>query len=127
MLWRTLVNAIAVLAATWLMGGIHFDADDSTSSLVATLAIVSILIGLLNALVKPILTIITSCLMVITFGLFVWVINAVILRLASQICYGLGVGWYVEGWGSAFGGALIISIVSMFFGRDRTKTYGSRQ
>lgn len=125
MLWRTVVNAAAVGVATWLLPGISFIGNDTTGRRALTLAIVAVVIGLLNAFVKPVLTLVSSCLVAITLGLFLWVINAAMLMLASWLCGGFGVGWHVAGWGSAFVGALIVSVVAMILGGNRAN-YGGR-
>ena len=125
MLWRTVVNAAAVGVATWLLPGISFIGNDTTGQRALTLAIVAIVIGLLNAFVKPVLTLVSSCFVVITLGLFLWVLNAAVLMVASWLCGAMGVGWHVAGWGSAFVGALIVSVVAMLLGGNRDN-YGGR-
>ncbi|SBT30209.1 Hypothetical protein PFR_JS14_2050 [Propionibacterium freudenreichii] len=125
MLWRTVVNAAAVGVATWLLPGISFIGNDTTGQRALTLAIVAIVIGLLNAFVKPVLTLVSSCFVVTTLGLFLWVINAAVLMFASWLCGAMGVGWHVAGWDSAFVGALIVSVVAMLLGGNRDN-YGGR-
>ena len=52
----------------------------------------------------------------LTLGLFIWVINAVMLRITSAACNHLGVPWHVDTWPAAFLGALIVSVVSTVLG-----------
>lgn len=118
MIWRFIVNALAVAAATWLVPGITFVGQHSYQDQAITLAIVAVVIGLLNTFIKPILTVLSSCLLIITFGLFAWVINAGLLVGASWICYQFGVGWTVLDWTSAFIGSLIISFIAILLGRN---------
>ncbi|SER83694.1 putative membrane protein [Propionibacterium cyclohexanicum] len=118
MLWRIVVNALAVAAASWLLPGITLRASDPVVQQGFTLVVVALVLGALNAFVKPILTFFGSCLIIMTLGIFLWVINAVLLMATSSICSALGVGWQVRDWNSAFGGALIISVVAMVLGRN---------
>ncbi|MFT8394760.1 phage holin family protein [Propionibacterium sp.] len=114
---RTLVNALAVAIATWLISGIILAPWDPPAKQALSLVIVALVLGFLNSFVKPILHLLGSCLIVITFGLFLWAINAALLMLTSSLCGVLGVGWQVLNWNSAFGGSLIISVVAMVLGR----------
>jgi putative membrane protein len=69
-------------------------------------------LGVVNALIAPVLKILTCPLIILTLGLFTLVINALMLWLAGAIASALGVGFYVEDFGAAFLGALVISVVS---------------
>lgn len=115
---RIIINAVAVAIATWLIPGITLAAPD-TVNIVITLLVVGAILGLLNAIVKPILQLISFPLIVITLGLFLWVVNAGVLLLASGAAGALGIGWQVAGWPPALGGALVISLVNMVL--DRTE------
>lgn len=115
MIWRWLVNSLAVAAATFLVGGITVTAEDTTG-MVVTLVVVALILGLVNTVVKPILQTVTGCLVVLTFGLFLLVINALMLMLTSWLATQIGVGWHVADFGAAFWGALVISIVSFVLG-----------
>lgn len=77
------------------------------------MAIMALIFGLVNALIRPILKFLTCPLIMLTLGLFTLVINALMLLLASWLGRQLGLGFYVEGfWPAAFLGALVISVVS---------------
>lgn len=110
-IWRVLADAAALAVATWAVPGIHLTTD-TTSRRVLTLLGVAAAFALLNAVVKPLLHIVGSCLIVLTLGLFLWVINAVMLMLASSAAHALRLPWHVDSWGAAFWGALIVSVVS---------------
>ena len=69
--------------------------------------------GLLNALLRPILALLSCPLLILTLGLFTFVINAVILLVTSALSGSLGIGFHVDGFGSAFLGALVVSVVSI--------------
>jgi putative membrane protein len=77
-------------------------------------AIMAVILGLVNAVVRPVLKFLSCPLIILTLGLFVLVINGITLWLASRIAVDwFGVGFYVDGFWSGFWGALIVSIVSV--------------
>lgn len=118
MFWRWLVNSLAVALATWLVAGISVTTTDPTSAVV-TVVLVALVLGALNTLVKPLLQVLGGCLVVLTFGLFLLVINALVLMLTSWLAGLLGIGWHVDGFAAAFWGALVISAVSLVLGSPR--------
>ena len=71
------------------------------------------ILGLVNALVRPVLKILTCPLILLTLGLFTLVINGFTFWLSARIANWLGIGFYVDGFWPAFWGALIVSIVSV--------------
>jgi putative membrane protein len=107
LLLRILINAAALWAAVHFVGGIHF-----TGSAAGLLG-VALVFGILNAIVRPILFFFSLPLLVITLGLFTFVLNAIVLLLTSALSSRLGLGFSVDGFGAAFWGAIVISIVSM--------------
>ncbi|HEY6052098.1 MAG TPA: phage holin family protein [Thermoanaerobaculia bacterium] len=104
---RLLINAAALWIATRIVPGITASPDP------VTFLAVALVFGLLNALVGPLLRILTCPLMILTLGLFTFVINAVILMLTSSLAGRFGLGFHVAGFWSAFWGALVVSIVSV--------------
>jgi len=108
---RTVATAVAVAVAAYLVPGIVVSGPTPTAKIL-TLLVVAVVIGLLNALVKPIIQGLTGCLILLTFGLFLLVINAGMLMLASWIAQNLGFGFYVSGFVPAVIGSTIVSIVS---------------
>jgi putative membrane protein len=111
LLMRLIVNAIAVGAAAWLLSDITISGT-STTRRVITLVVVAAIFGLVNALIKPLATILSLPFIVLTLGLLIFVINAVMLLLTSWISDGLDVPFEVDGFGTALLGALIITVVS---------------
>jgi putative membrane protein len=105
-LLRWLITAVALYVAVRLVPGITYDGDW------ATLAGMALIFGLVNALVRPLLTLLSCPLILLTLGLFILVINGAMLLLAARLGDLLGVRFYVQGFSSAFWGALVISIVS---------------
>jgi len=106
-LLRLLINAAALWVATRIVTGITADASATTFIAVA------LVFGLLNALVRPLLSMLTCPLMILTLGLFTFVINALILWLTSAAAGKFGLGFHVAGFWPAFWGALVVSIVSV--------------
>ena len=106
---RALVAAIGLWVADALIDGISFD---STGWLLGA----AVVLGLINAVVRPLAMILTLPITVITLGLFLLVLNAGMLSLASWLLS----GFHVAGFWSAFWGAIVVSLVSgigsWFFG-----------
>src|SRR6266516_528405 len=101
---RWSITTVAVLVAAHTVKGIHYDKGHWSSLLVATLVL-----GLLNAFLRPLLLLLSLPLLVVTLGLFTLVINALLLYLVGQIIQ----GFYVESFGAAFWGGLVISVVAL--------------
>ncbi|NNG35415.1 phage holin family protein [Nakamurella aerolata] len=107
---RTVATALAVALATWLIPGITLVGEHDTKR-VLTLLAVALIIGVINAVVRPVVTFLTGCLVLLTLGLFLLVINAAMLLLASWVAEKLSLGFGVDGFWPALWGSLIISIV----------------
>ncbi len=99
-----IINTAAVLVATAILHG-HIKYDTLQNLLVA-----SLLLGILNAFVRPILLLIALPLLIFTLGLFTLVINALLLYFVGQL---LQPGFQVDSFRHAFLGALIISVISV--------------
>jgi len=99
------INTLAVLVAVYVVPGIRFK-DDS----LWTPFVTSLVLGILNAFLRPILMLLALPLLIVTLGLFMLVINALLLYFVSFL---LGNYFQVDSFGSAFLGALIISVVSL--------------
>jgi putative membrane protein len=108
---RTIVTAIALWVAVALVSGIRL-AGGSTGRNALVLIIAALVIGVINAFLKPIIKVLGCPLYVLTLGLFALVVNALLLELASWVCRQLHVPFHVDGFWSAFWGAIIIAIVS---------------
>lgn len=108
---RLLANMGALALATWLLSGITLTAS-TTERKVLTLLIVALIFGVVNAIVKPIFTLVTAVAVVLTLGLFLIVINALMLLLTSWISDQFSLGWNVNGFWTAVLGSIIVSIVS---------------
>jgi putative membrane protein len=97
------INTLAVLVAVYIVPGIHY--HQALDLLVA-----SLLLGILNAVLRPLLLIVALPLVILTLGFFLLIINALLLYFVSFV---LHPHFYVDRFSSAFWGALIISIVSV--------------
>lgn len=104
---RWLINAAALWAAVEIVPGVTYRGAWTS------LFVVALLFGLLNAFLRPLLTLMSCPLLILTLGLFTFVINALILWLTSALSGSLGIGFYVAGFGAAFLGALVTSVVSV--------------
>lgn len=109
LLLRWAISAAGVAVAAWIVPGISVSGDHQ----VWTLLLVALVLGLANAIIRPILSALSCGLIVLTLGLFTLVINGLMLWLASYISeHGLGLGFHVEGFWNAVLGAVIISVFS---------------
>lgn len=106
LLLRWLASAAAVAVAAAFVPGIRMDRDP------VALLIVAAVLGLVNAFVRPILRWLSCGVIVLTLGLFLLVINAVMLILAAWISRQLGVSFFVDGFAPALIGSVVISLVS---------------
>lgn len=106
---RWVITGVALFAAAWLVPGIVVEGNGWT-----VYAVMAVILALVNAIVRPALKLLTCPLIILTLGIFVLVINGFTLWLASRIAQGwFGVGYTVEGFGAAFLGGLIVSVVSV--------------
>ncbi len=96
-----MVTTIAVMAASAFIPGIRYDS-------VANLIGAALLLGILNAFVRPVLLILSAPLILLTLGLFILVVNGLLLRLVPTFVP----GFHVDGFSAAFWGAIVIGIVS---------------
>ena len=101
LLVRWLLNALALAVVAAVVPGIHADG-------VAPTLIAALVLGILNAIVRPILLLLTLPINILTLGLFTFVINAVMLLLTGSLVR----GFTVDGFGAALLGALVLSLAS---------------
>jgi len=108
---RVVVNALALAAATWLLADIRLGGGTQGEQIL-TLLLVGVIFGLVNAVVRPIVKLLSLPFIILTLGLLIFVINAFMLMLTSWLAKQLGLGWHVEGFFTALVGALIITVVT---------------
>ena len=110
-LLRVLVSAAALAVATWAVAGIELTAGSGWSRL-GTLLAVSVIFGLINATLKPLIKVVGCAFYVLTLGLAALVVNALLLWLTSVIAGHLNLPFHVTGFWPAFWGAIIVGLVS---------------
>lgn len=106
---RWVIIAVSLALAVWLVPGISVEPNTSAILLFGVMALV---LGFVNAIIRPLLNLLSCGCIVVTMGLFMLVTNALAFWLAAYIANLLGVGFYVDGFLSAFFGSLIVSVVS---------------
>jgi putative membrane protein len=99
--FRWAITTVAVMVASSILSGIRYD---SVGSLIGA----ALLLGILNAFVRPVLLILSAPLILLTLGFFILVVNGLMLLVVPGI---IG-GFHVDGFGSAFWGAIVIGLVS---------------
>jgi putative membrane protein len=107
---RLVVNAAGLYVATRLVDGVQFEGDW------LTLVGVALVFGVVNAIVKPLTKFFTFPLIILTFGLFLLVINGLMLVLTSRISGWFDLGFTVSGFRAAFLGALVVSVINALAG-----------
>jgi len=108
-----LTNAAAVAVAAWLLDGIWIKGADRQDEIVPLL-IVALILGLVTMFVEPVVKVLSLPFIILTIGLFLLVINALMLLLTSKIAEALDVGFHVDGFWTAVLGAIIITLVTGF-------------
>jgi putative membrane protein len=108
---QLLINAAALWVAQQLVEGVDFDFSQPNAWL--SFAAVALIFGLVNTFVKPILRLLTLPITVVTLGLFLLVLNALLLLLVGWISSELALGFTVDGFLPAVLGSIIISIVGL--------------
>ena len=104
---RWAINAVAIYAAVLIIPGIDYHGAWTGFLWLA------LIMGLLNALVRPLLKLLTCPLIILTLGLFTLLVNTFMFWLTSNIGQTFGIGLTVDGFWSAFLGGLVVSVVSI--------------
>jgi len=109
LLLRWLIAALALFLAAWIVPGIKVAPNAWW-----VYAVMAVILGLVNALIRPLLRLLSCGLIILTLGLFTLVINALTLWLSSSIAvHWFHVDFHVQGFWAAFWGALIVSIATV--------------
>ena len=104
LLIRFIINAAAIVVAAQLISGIHLDGWKA-------IVFVTIIFGLVNALIRPLVLVVTCLIQVITLGLFTLVINAGMLYFTAWLAGIFGLAFSIDNFLYAFLGALVVSVV----------------
>ncbi|HUK14431.1 MAG TPA: phage holin family protein [Thermoanaerobaculaceae bacterium] len=105
---RWFIAALALLAAAWIVPGIRVEGNAW-----AAYALMAVVLGLVNAVIRPLLKLLTCPLIILTLGLFVLVVNAASLLIAARIAAAMGIGFHVDGFVPALFGSIIVSVVTV--------------
>ena len=120
-LLRLLINAGALWIAIQLIDGIEHRGSWWS------LLFVALVFGVLNSSIRPLLKLLSLPIIILTLGLFIFVINAVMLLITSWVSGLLNLGFHVDGFWDAFSGGLIVTVVSLllsiFTGVGKTKVH----
>ncbi len=104
------MNTIAIMLAVKFVPGIFY------SGKWWGILLVGLLFGLVNTFIRPLVKFFTFPLLILSLGIFTFIINAMMLSVTSWLSDQMALGFHVEGFKAAFWGALVISIVSMILG-----------
>jgi putative membrane protein len=109
-------TAVSLAMAAWLLDGIAFEGASSgraeIEDKILPLLLVALILGVVTALVKPVLTVLSFPLIILSLGLFLVVINALMLMLTGFFADALGIGFRVDGFWPAVLGAAIITVTT---------------
>lgn len=103
------VNALAIAVATWLLDGIRLTGSSTTDRII-TLVLVALIFGLINAVLGPVIKLLSLPFIILTLGLLLLVINAILLLLTSWVAEQLDLGFHVTGFWTAVVGAIIVTV-----------------
>jgi putative membrane protein len=111
-----LATAAGVAVATWLIDGIFFTGpstgQEELKHKVLPLLLVALILGIVSNFVRPVVTFFSIPFIILTLGLFLLVINALMLMLTAWIAGGVGIGFHVDGFWNALAGSIIVTIVN---------------
>lgn len=107
LLVRWLINTLALYVAVQVVNGVDYDGHP------LGLLVVAAIFGLVNATLRPLLTMLTCPLVLVTLGFFLFVINAMMLLFTGWLSSQFDLGFQVAGFWPAFWAGLLISIVSL--------------
>ncbi|WP_114423867.1 phage holin family protein [Nocardioides houyundeii] len=113
-------TAVAVATAAWLFDGIRFAGADHPFSAqledkLVPLVVVSLIFGAVNIVVGKVVKLLSLPFIILTLGLFLLVINALLLMLTAWVAGQLDIGFKVDGFWTAVGGSIVITLVGWFF------------
>jgi putative membrane protein len=108
LLTRWLINTLAIYVAVRVVPGVQYTGGPIGFLMVA------LIFGLVNATVRPLLSLLTCPLVLVTLGLFLFVINAMMLLLTGWLSSQFNLGFQVDGFWPAFWAGLLIGLVSLF-------------
>lgn len=108
---RTIVTAVALAIATWIVDGISLDGKNGWANAL-TLILVAIIFGFVNAFIKPVIKFFGCFFYIITLGLFALFVNAMLFLLVGWLAGLINLPFDVDGFWAGFWGAIIVTFVS---------------
>jgi putative membrane protein len=115
LIW-VVVNALALAVATGLLPGITLTGVTKGDQVV-TLVLVALVFGVVNAIVRPVVMLLSIPFIILTLGLLIFVINALMLLLTSWLSGQLGLGFHVDGLVTAILGGVIVAVATWILER----------
>ena len=112
---RTVVSGLAIWVAAGIVPGVAL-ADDDLGSRLLTLVIVGAIFGVINAMIKPVVQVLTLPLYLLTLGLFALIVNALLFWFTGWLAAALNLAFTVDGFWSALFGAIVVSLVTLLLG-----------
>jgi len=109
---RWAIAIVGLYVAVWLVDGVELESQDAL-----TFIWLALIFGLLNALVRPLLKLLTCPVILLTLGLGIFLVNTAMLYLTAWVAGLVGIGFTLSGFWAAFLGALVISVVSLVLGQ----------
>jgi len=113
---RVGINAVALWVSTLVVSGVSFSGSgdsDTWTARVVTIVLVALIFGLVNAVIRPIVKFLSFPAMVLTLGLFTFIVNAFMLQITEWIAEPLGLAFTIDHfWWSAVFAAVVITVVS---------------
>ncbi|WP_456826768.1 phage holin family protein [Cellulomonas sp. P5_E12] len=110
---RVLINGVAIWLATLILPGLSIVGGDTGWQQLAIILLIALVFGIVNAIVKPIVAILSIPLYILTLGLFTIVVNALMLMLTAWITEATSWGLRIDNFGVACWAGIIIAIVSL--------------
>ena len=111
-------TAVAVAVAAWLVPGVYFTGPssglDEVQHKIGPVILVALVLGLVSVFIEPVVKFFSFPFIVLTLGLFLLVINALMLMLTAWLAGGVGIGFHVTGFWPALVGSLVITLVNGF-------------
>jgi putative membrane protein len=114
LVFKILVNAVALWVAAWAVSGVHFgDPGEAWTKKAVTVVLVALVFGVVNALIKPVVKFLSFPAVVLTLGLFTFVVNAFMLQITEWIAKPLGLAFSIDHffWDAVIA-AIVVTLVS---------------
>lgn len=111
-LFRVIANGIGLWLAAELIGGLALETDGTWQSTLIVVAVIALVLTVVNAIIRPIVKVLTFPLYVLTLGLFFVVVNALMLLLTGKVTDWFGYGLHIDSFGAAVLGSLLISLIA---------------